>query len=1321
MKLFRITSVLALLAGAAWYNLANPFAAGQAALSAIDVAYTQDFNTLATSGTANTATPAGWEFVEAGTSGNTTYAAGDGSSNTGNTYSFGSGTNAERALGGLQSGSNTPTIGGIFVNNTGDTITSLDVSYAGEQWRLGALNRADRLDVQYSLDASAVNNGAWVDVNGLDFVAPITTGSTGALDGNAAANRMVVAGTISSLSIAPGGTIALRWASADAAGADDGLAVDDVSVTPRSGGVVLPSLSINNVTVMEGNSGPVTATFTVTASTGVHTGITFDIATANGTATLADLDYEARQEAGQQIASGATTYAFAVTINGDGTVEPNETFTVNLSGVSGATIADGQGIGTITNDDVAPPIVSDVVISQVYGGGGNLGAPLNADFVELFNAGTTAVTLTNWSVQYNSSASADGNNWLVTPLTGTIAPGGYFLVRQSTGANGSPLPVADVNGSIAMAAGAGKVALMASTTPVAVSCPVSGVVDVVGYGGANCWEGSAPTATLSSITAALRKRGGCYDSDQNSVDFSVGEPTPRNSATPFRSCTPTTAAIHDIQGSGDATPFLGQDVITTGVVTLKKSNGFFLQAPAAAYDLNPLTSEAVFVFTGALPAVLIGDDISARGTATEYFDLTQLEASLPGDITVISQGNAVPAAVTLTTAILDPAGSSLERFEGMRMQAASLVSVAPTDEFGEIATVLPGVPRPMREPGIPLADPVPPDPTTGVVDCCIPRFDGNPERIFIDTEGRSGAAVISVTSNVTLDGVVGPLDFSFGAYKIVPEVAPAVGSNMAGVPVPAPAAGEFTVAGFNIENFAGNETRKKKAALAIRQLMHSPDVIGHIEILDKATLQGLADQVNADAIAAGEPNPTYQAELVVAVTASGEASTQNVGFLVKTSRVRIDAVVAHPQGAFTPPGGGSALLHDRPPLVLYATVDANGVNPRQVIVVVNHMRSFIDVGLVGVEGDRVRAKRTAQAEDTAQLLQDLQAGNPGVAVISVGDYNAYQFNDGYTDPIAILKGSPTPDEEIVVDASADVVNPDYVNLTDSLPAGQQYSFLFEGTPQALDHVLVNTVANGYVQRYAVARGNSDFPAQGPLAGDATRPERSSDHDMPVAFFRFPPPSADLSVTIAADQATAAAGASVTYTVAVTNHGISPAQNVTVTANGSTTTFSAIPVDGVETFTFTAAIGCGVPNAAIVTTTATATSDTSDPDGANNTASIGVVVTNSAPALSGVSASTTRLWPANHKMVDVAIGYTAADQCGPVATTVSVTSSEAVNGNGDGNTAPDWEVVNNHLVRLRAERAGNGPGRVYTVTVTATDAAGQATQSSVAITVPHSGK
>ena len=866
-------------------------------------------------------------------------------------------------------------------------------------------------------------------------------------------------------------------------------------------GVAGPTIAINDVTVTEGNSGTATAAFTVTVSGAHPDGVTFNIATDDGTggsvATAGSGDYVSRSESGQTIPAGASTFTFDVTVNGDSVIENNEQFVVNLTGVIGATVADGQGTGTINNDDA---VISDVVISQVYGGGGNSGATLTHDFIELFNRGTSTVSLAGWSVQYLSPGGE--GTWAATPLSGSISPGTYYLVQEAAGAGGStPLPAPNATGSIPLGSGAGKVALLQTTTPASGQCPSLGfTADLVGYGAASCFEGAAPAAALNNTTAAIRKRGGCFDSNNNNVDFSAGSPLPRNSASPGHSCTFTSLSIHQIQGDQSDSPYAGQDVETMGIVTAKKNNGFFIQTAGDA-DSNPATSQGLFVFTSAAPAVAVGDEVTARGTATEFFHLTQLESSLPGDVSVNSSANPIPAPIELTTGLLDPQGAfdQLERFEGMRMHAATLISVAPTNEFAETMTVLPGVARPVREPGIEISQQVPPDPTSGMVDCCIPRWDENPERITIDSDGLIGMSPIAVTSNVTLTNVTGPLDYAFGAYKILPETPFATSANMSAIPVRLPALDELTIASFNIENFANHETQRRKAALAIRQVMHSPDVLGHIEIKDLASLQALAAQVNSDAALAGE-FPAYEARLIEAPA----GGTQHLGFLVKTSRVNIVSVMQE-QGDLGFPDENVAppFLHDRPPLVLKANALLPGRAPRPFIVVVNHLRSFIDIELLGAEGDRVRAKRTSQAEHTAQLLQSLQMDNPGVPVLSIGDYNAYQFNDGYTDPISILKGSPTIDEEIVVDQSPDFVDPDFVNLTDTLPVDQQYSFIFDGTPQVLDHMLLNTTASTLVAGYDVARVNSDFP-EGPLfAGDPTRPERNSDHDTPVAYLLFP--------------------------------------------------------------------------------------------------------------------------------------------------------------------------------------------------------------------------
>ncbi len=178
-----------------------------------------------------------------------------------------------------------------------------------------------------------------------------------------------------------------------------------------------------------------------------------------------------------------------------------------------------------------------VVVSQVYGGGGNAGAPLNRDFIELHNRGSAPVNLTGWSVQYASAASA---SWSKTLLTGTIAAGGYFLVHEAGGAVGANLPTSDVmTGTIAMAAGAGKIALVNDATTLAVACPTgAAIVDLVGYGGtASCFEGTAPTAAPSATLAVVRGGAGCTDQNQNSADFTAVAPAPRNSASLAQVCT----------------------------------------------------------------------------------------------------------------------------------------------------------------------------------------------------------------------------------------------------------------------------------------------------------------------------------------------------------------------------------------------------------------------------------------------------------------------------------------------------------------------------------------------------------------------------------------------------------------------------------------------------------------------------------------------------------------------------------------------------------------------------------------------------------------
>src|SRR5690242_5116702 len=173
-----------------------------------------------------------------------------------------------------------------------------------------------------------------------------------------------------------------------------------------------------------------------------------------------------------------------------------------------------------------------VVVSQVFAGGGNSGAPYANDFVELLNRGSTAVDVTGWTVQY---APATSTSWSPTTLGGSIQPGHYYLVQlASSAAVGASLPAPDATGTTNLANTGGKIALVHDGTALACgatagSCSaVASVGDLVGYGGASDYEGSGPAPALSATTALARDANGCGDTGVNEADFATAAPSPRN-------------------------------------------------------------------------------------------------------------------------------------------------------------------------------------------------------------------------------------------------------------------------------------------------------------------------------------------------------------------------------------------------------------------------------------------------------------------------------------------------------------------------------------------------------------------------------------------------------------------------------------------------------------------------------------------------------------------------------------------------------------------------------------------------------------------------
>ncbi|MET0327615.1 MAG: pre-peptidase C-terminal domain-containing protein [Luteimonas sp.] len=1053
---------------------------------------------------------------------------------------------------------------------------------------------------------------------------------------------------------------------------------------------------------------------------------------------------------------------------------------------------------------------ADVVVSQVYGGGGNSGATYNADFVELFNSGDLPVSLAGKSIQYGSATGtghlgANANQLVVLPDV-EMPAGGYFLIGLAGGANGTALPGQDASGTINMAAGAGKVALVEGTASLgcnggSVACDaaqLARILDFVGFGNANFFWGSGAAPTLSSSLAALRGGDGCTQSRDNAGDFTAVTPAPRNSASIPNICSGggllylsitdtsgaegdsgirpffltvslnqpagpegvsfsyatadgtatvadndyiarsgsisfaegereltlsfdvvgdetvepdevfyvnlsdvsgaevakaqgvvtilnddvTTLPIHAIQGSGERSPVENQPIATTGIVTGRKNNGFFIQTPDGEDDGDPTTSEGLFVYTASAPSadVLVGSKVLVQGTVTEYIPaadplqlpLTQITSP---SVVKLSDGHPLPAAIVLSNDLPNATGGlgQLEHLEGMRVTAPSFTVVAPTggntneaqatgSSNGRFAVVVTGTARPFREPGIQIPDPDP----AGSSAPNIPRWDYNPELIAVNSS-TIGAPTADLAAGCRITGgsLTGPLDYTFRRYTIYPEGPLTSDCSGQGEPRPSalPGPDHVTFATYNLQRFfdtvndsnsgptltpAALERRLSKASIGIRAFLHTPDILGVTEVENLPVLRTLASRINADAIAAGQPDPQYVAYLEEGFDVGGI----DVGFLVKTASVgsvaRIEVGTVTQAGrdeVLVNPNGSTSVLNDRPPLVLDAVAHfADGRSfPLTAIVVHQRSLSGIEADTAGTNGwatggQRVRDKRQKQAEYLATLIDGMQKDDPARHIVVLGDFNAFEFNDGYVDVMGTVTGLPSPDGETAVDNDGAVlIDPSLLNMTLEAADEERYSFMFDYQAQSLDHVLVNQaiVHSPLVVGLDIshARINADFPEV--ARNDADTPTRLSDHDPTVLLLRLQPATvADLGITATAANAEVFAGDALDFTATLVNAGPDAAafpgfgavldaelDDLQVTPPADWSCDAPALADGTTTVSCSAetlanagqatfALSATAPEASIdetVTLTVAATSQTQDPDETDNNATAAVSV------------------------------------------------------------------------------------------------------------------
>jgi hypothetical protein len=280
--------------------------------------------------------------------------------------------------------------------------------------------------------------------------------------------------------------------------------------------------------------------------------------------------------------------------------------------------------------------------------------------------------------------------------------------------------------------------------------------------------------------------------------------------------------------------------------------------------------------------------------------------------------------------------------------------------------------------------------------------------------------------------------------------------------------------------------RLAKHSRFIREVLRSPDVLAVQEAEKLEVLRALAGRIAAD-----EPGVEYAAFL----EPGNDPGSRNVGFLVR-ARSGIDIVAVEQMGLEDLLPAGEPLF-SRPPLLL--RVNAGVASPFEIAIINVHLRSLIGIDDPGEEGIRVRDKRHAQATWLAGAVERLQTEDPGIKLVVLGDFNAFEFTDGFVDVMGIVTGALDPDGALL--DGEDLVEPDLRNRTLDLAPAERYTMVFEGASQALDHVLTSAALDGFVRGLEIGRGNADAPW--PAIEDADSPLRASDHDAPVLFVEPP--------------------------------------------------------------------------------------------------------------------------------------------------------------------------------------------------------------------------
>lgn len=805
-----------------------------------------------------------------------------------------------------------------------------------------------------------------------------------------------------------------------------------------------PSLSVNDVTVTEGGSGTKLANFTVSLSAVSASPVGFDIATAPGTA-MPDQDYVSQALLGQSIAAGQTSANFAVTINGDPQVENNETYTVNLANVSGATVADGQGLGTITNDD--NPILSIADVTLPEGNSGNS----TASFAIRLSAPTTR-TVSFQVATANGTATAVSGDFILRIEGKVIDPGRTRATFE--------------------------VAVVGDTT---VETDETFAVNI------------------SNVTNAILADGSAVGTIQNDdvAPVPIAQIQGEGLISPMAGKLITTRGVVTARTKDgfflQSLPAEADDRPTT-------SEGLFVSSAQSASAVGDIVR-----VRGQVREVQVGDDpdqLSLTELAADDVAVLDRGQPQPAEITIDSRMAGPDAGV----AALERFEGMRVKFDRLLVVApvtGAVDSAGRVRADGRFYGVVAGLPRPFREPGLSVLEPQVVGAGVGPV-----RFDSNPERLQIDSAAQRGASMMAVDAGQMVAGLEGVLAYGDGSYRILPDPAAvlSVTGNTAPRAVPLAAQGELTIGSLSLRSEhaaqqgpgvgeAASAVRVAKTAAAICGYLHGPDILGVTGIEGTAAFAALAQAIGAG------PDRSKAVAACEGITGYRKYSQGQTGFLVRsgslpsgTPHVEVDGVIAlDPTEKFRNRDGSREGLHQTAPLLLKVRQNLQSGATRQLLVLLAVLSPLEgDLGLPGTHGWATRAeylhgKRRAQAMSLARWVRAHELAHPGETLVLLADLDSSEFDDGSGNISALVSGAASPGV------------PPLRNLTPGLPENERYTVVRAGNALAVDHVFVNRALldEDPGLHLDIARLNADFGADS--ENDVNVPMRFGSHDPSVLY------------------------------------------------------------------------------------------------------------------------------------------------------------------------------------------------------------------------------